>query len=92
MVPASVRHRVVHPKAPVDGPEWYRSRNRDDGDVFAAEPAMPLIRAFAGRRAGAQSQENRHARGTQQPSAHDAACYRPTQSRPTVSGLDRSAL
>src|SRR5262245_2766077 len=35
MVPAPVGHRMVHAKATVDGPEWYRSGDADDGDMLA---------------------------------------------------------
>src|SRR5262245_5315517 len=45
MVPAAVSHRVVHPETTVDRPEWYRSRDGDDGDVLAAGAGDPVDRA-----------------------------------------------
>src|SRR5262249_36991446 len=40
-----VGHRVVHPQATVDGPEWYRSGDANDWDVFAIGSADTIDRA-----------------------------------------------
>ena len=45
MVPGTISHRVVHPKATVDGPERYRSADANDRDVLAVGAGDTIDRA-----------------------------------------------
>src|SRR5215813_11415491 len=56
MVISPVGHRVVHPQATVDRPEWYRSGDANDRDVLAVGAADTVDR---GERADAVRHEQR---------------------------------